>query len=105
MESADQFLQMFTEWEKHEDSGLALTTGGATEGLKQLRELVNDSSQSIRSCAALMIEEVILKASSLSESERKNLCSKMQQWIAGSKWAVTEDDIHPVLLMFCRDHS
>lgn len=105
VEDGEQFLQSFHLWEESKESGLDLATEGARQGLKDLRGSITEATQATKACAALMIEEVIIKSYGYPETERRSLCSKMTQWIAGSKWGVAEEDLHPTLATFCRDHN
>ena len=105
VDDGEQFLQSFHLWEEPTESGLDLATEGARQGLKDLRGSITDTAQATKACAALMIEEVVIKAYGYPETEPRGLCSKMTQWIAGSKWGVMEEDLHPTLATFGREHS
>ena len=82
-----------------------MATEGLQAGMQSLRKSMDPCNELLKNSAALMIEEVLLKAFGFPSTERKSLCSKMQQWIAGGKYGVSEDDIHTTLLMFCKDNS
>lgn len=82
-----------------------MATEGLQGGMQSLRKSMHPCNDLLKKSAALMIEEVLLKAFGCPSQDRKSLCSKMQQWIAGGKYGVSEDDIHATLLTFCRENS
>ncbi len=57
----------------------------------------------LKNFGAVLLEQLVLKATSLPSEDKAKLCSKMEQWIAGSMFGLSESDVHPCLLKIMRE--
>ena len=93
---AHDFLKKFAVWVEENRVGVAMQ--GAKESMAALTQSVHMIGADLKNCASVLVEQLLLKATSLPASEKDGICRKIEQWIAGSNFGLEEKCIHPCLL-------
>ena len=82
----------------------AQTAGqGANQGKELLIATMAKWKNPLRAFAAVLVEQLIMKAVGLPAADKSKLCSKMEQWVAGGMFGLAESDLHPTLLKIVRE--
>ncbi len=97
----DAFVEKFEEWLKSS----VFSAEGVTQAMGDLHSSGENAASVLRKAAAVMIEQLLIKAMSMPASEKKALCEKLQSMIAGNKFGLQESCIHATLLAYMRQHS
>ena len=76
---------------------------GASKSLEEMQGALQDWKDPLSYCAALLVERLILKAMTLPKEDKIKLCSKLEQWLAGGNFGLSEAHIHASLLKAMRE--
>lgn len=101
MHSTDAFVEKFGEWLKSS----IFSAEGVTQAMEDLHSSGQKAASVLSKAAAVMVEQLLIKAMSMPAAEKKALCEKLQSMIAGNKFGLQESSIHATLLAYMREHS